>query len=291
MSRPNEAAARLALERLHGAGARHERVLLEPMPGGSRARSWLVIYEDGRRHVLRVTAPGSPALLDIEAEARAMTAAAAEGLAPSIVAVDPRRGSLLTEFMPGRVWSVDDARRPRNLVRLAALLRALHAVRVELAPYAAERIARRYLRDLRAAGMKQDASAARWADELLARARSYDRDYAPTAFCHNDLAAANVLDDGELALVDFEYAVRGTPLLDLANAVAMNGFDGDAQRALLGAYHGAPPISSQLTELGSLVRMVRLMTWFWASLGVARTDNSSVYADYVRAVGKELQRD
>jgi thiamine kinase-like enzyme len=291
MSRLNEPAARLALERLHGAGAGHERVLLEPMPGGSRARSWLAIYEDGRRYVLRVAAPGSPALLDIEAEARAMTAAADAGLAPAVVAVDSRRGSLLTEFMPGRVWSTDDARRPRNLVRLTALLRALHVIRVELPAYAAERIARRYFKELRAAGAKQDARASRWADELLERARSYDREHAPTAFCHNDLVATNVLDDGTLALVDFEYAVRGTPLLDLANAVAMNGFDRDAQRALLEAYHGTPPAAAQLRELASLVRMVRLMTWFWASLGVARTDKSSVYADYVRAVGAELQRD
>jgi thiamine kinase-like enzyme len=113
----------------------------------------------------------------------------------------------------------------------------------------------------------------------------------PTAFCHNDLVATNVLDDGTLALVDFEYAVRGTPLLDLANAVAMNGFGEAEQRALLEAYHGTQPAAPELLELGSLVRMVRLMTWFWASLGVARTDKSSVYADYVRAVGAELQRD
>jgi Ser/Thr protein kinase RdoA (MazF antagonist) len=285
-------AARLALARLHGADARQERVLLEPMPGGSRARSWLVIHEDGRRHVLRIAAPGSPALLDIEAEARAMAAAAAAGLAPAVVGVDARHGSLLTEFRPGRVWSAGDFRRPQNLVRFAALLRALHAVPAPGLPaFAATRIARRYLAALRGAGASPDARGAQWADELLERARGYDREHAPTAFCHNDLVATNVLDDGALALVDFEYAVRGTPLLDVANAVAMNGLSDAEQRALLEAYHGAPPPARELLELGSLVRMVRLMTWFWASLGVARTDKSSVYADYVRAVGAELQRD
>ena len=63
--------------------------------------------------------------------------------------------------------------------------------------------------------------AAEWGDELLTLARRYDARYAPTAFCHNDLVAANVLDDGQLALVDFEYAVRADPLLDLANAAGM----------------------------------------------------------------------
>jgi thiamine kinase-like enzyme len=157
--------------------------------------------------------------------------------------------------------------------------------------FAAERIAERYLTELRAAGRAADPRASARADELLALARDYDRNYAPTAFCHNDLTAANILDDGELALVDFEYAVRGTPLLDLANLAAMNGFDFAERRVLLEAYSGAAPASADLAELDSLVRMVRLMTWFWAALGAARTGDSSPYARYAGELGDDWQRD
>jgi hypothetical protein len=60
---------------------------------------------------------------------------------------------------------------------------------------------------------------------------------------------------------------------------------------LLEAYHGAPPAAFAVAELDSLVRMVRLMTWFWAALGMARTGGSSAYARYVGELGFPLQQD
>lgn len=286
----DERAARLALERLGGMAAAARHAQLTPMPGGTHARSWLVTYDDGRRHVLRVATRGAPALLDIVTEARAMIAAANAGVAPAVVAIDADRGTLLAEYRAGTPWQGADTRDPQNLARLAALLRTLHAVRVDLPVFAAERVATGYLVRLGAA-VRGDARAARWGDELVALARRYDAEYAPTAFCHHDLAGANIIDDGELVLVDFEYAVRGTPLLDLANLAAMNGFDFAERRVLLEAYSGAAPASADLAELDSLVRMVRLMTWFWAALGAARTGDSSPYARYAGELGDDWQRD
>ena len=174
------------------------------------------------------------------------------------------------------------------MARLTALLRVLHALPTELPAFAAERIATRYLgalpRDVR------EPSAAQWGDELLLLARRYDERYAPTAFCHNDLAPANVLDDGELALVDFEYAVRADPLLDLANLAGMNGFDTAEQRTLLAAYRGGEPTTAELEELRWLVRMVQLMAWFWALLGATGTDDESLYEQYVAEFGAQLHR-
>jgi thiamine kinase-like enzyme len=133
--------------------------------------------------------------------------------------------------------------------------------------------------------------AAQWADELLELTRRYDARYAPTAFCHNDLVAANVLDDGELALVDFEYAVRAEPLLDLANCAGMNGFGGAEQLALLVAYRGAAPTATECAELAALVRMVRLITWFWALLGAAHATDPSPYARYLTELATDLQQE
>ena len=137
----------------------------------------------------------------------------------------------------------------------------------------------------------REPSAAERGDELLTLTRRYDVRYAPTAFCHNDLAAANVLDDGRLALVDFEYAVRADPLLDVANAAVMNGLGVEEQRALLTAYRRAVPATAELEELAWLVRMVRLMAWFWALLGEASADDASLYATYVAELGERLRQD
>lgn len=284
----DEGAARAALERVLGSGADSRGSQLAPLAGGTHRRSWLVTFADGRRAVLRLPTAYSNALLDVTAEARAVTEAAAAGLAPAVMAVDAESGVLLTEYRCGTRWDAPDVHRAANVARLAALLRVLHELPTELPVFAAERIAARYLaalpRDVR------EPRAAQWGDELLLLARRYDERYAPDAFCHNDLVAANVLDDGELALVDFEYAVRADPLLDLANLAGMNGFDAAEQRTLLAAYYGAPPTSVELLELRSIVRMVQLMAWFWALLGAAGTDDESLYERYLAEFAAQLHR-
>jgi thiamine kinase-like enzyme len=68
----------------------------------------------------------------------------------------------------------------------------------------------------------------------------------PIVFGHHDLLAANVLDDGQrLWLVDWEYGAFGTPLFDLANLAANNGFEMDLENAMLTAYFGGT-ISAEL---------------------------------------------
>jgi thiamine kinase-like enzyme len=98
-----------------------------------------------------------------------------------------------------------------------------------------------------------------------------------------------VLDDGKLALVDFEYAVRAEPLLDLANLAAMNGFNGAEQRALLAAYRRVTPATTEVADVAWLVRMVRLMAWFWALLGKTNAEDAAPYAQYLAKLGAELR--
>ncbi len=270
------------------------RATLWALEGGVKRRSYLV-SADGREWVLRLPAPGADALLDLDTEARVMRAAAAAGLAPDVVAVDAAAGLLLTDYRrAARAWTAADARQPRNIERAAALLRELHALRVDAPAFAAERIARGYVAALErasnGAGNARGASGQgprpmleprdrRWADELLTLARQYDAAHPSAALCHNDLVAANVLDDGRLVLVDFEYAVRGAPILDLAGLAGMNDYGARERRDLLAAYGGEDRVSVAETELDKTVRLVRLMAFFWARLGERRAGESTAYRD------------
>jgi thiamine kinase-like enzyme len=289
-ARPDELAARAALERVVAGDARMRNAELEPLAGGTHRRTWLVKFADGARAVLRAPVRRSYALLDLASEVRALTAAADAGIAPGVIAADPECGVLLTHYLPGSPWTPADARKQANIEKLTGVLRTLHALPAELPVFAAERIAQRYLAALTPAGVR-DAHAMAWKEELATLAQRYDACYSPTAFCHNDLVAANVLDDGNLVLVDFEYAVRAEPLLDLANVAGMNHFDGDTRRELLAAYRRAEPTRVELEELERLVRMVRLMAWFWALVGQASADDSSLYAPHLAELGARLRED
>lgn len=265
------------------------------LEGGVNRRSYQVDV-GGKRYVLRLPTAGAEGLLDVATEARAMRAAAALDIAPHVAAVDAATGLLLTEYRDRAVpWTAAGVTRPRNIVRAAQLLRSLHAIQIELPVYAAERIARGYLSAL-AAGVSPElarfggARIEAWAHELIELARRYDALHAPTAFCHNDLVAANWLDDGELMLVDFEYAVRGSPLLDLAGLAGMNDFGDAEQRALLEAYdEDAATTRARRAELAQTVRMVRLLSFFWARLGETRVADGAPYSRLAAQLSETLQ--
>jgi thiamine kinase-like enzyme len=292
MDAPRDDSVRAALERVLGQDI-VRRATLSALEGGLKRRSYLV-SADGAQWALRLPAQGADALLDLDTEARVMRAAAAAGLAPEVAAVDTVTGTLLTDYRAAaRSWSAADAREPRNVERAAALLRALHAVSVDAPTFAAERIARGYLTALSAGvDARRAAFAAReraWADELLELARRYDATYPPTALCHNDLVAANVLDDGRLVLVDFEYAVRGAPILDLAGLAGMNDYGARERRDLLAAYRGEDRAAIKKTELDKIVRLVRLMAFFWARLGEVRTAEPTAYRTLAAELGERLK--
>jgi thiamine kinase-like enzyme len=296
-------AVRAALGRVLDVGV-VRRATFWALEGGVKRRSYLV-SADGRQWVLRLPAPGADALLGLDTEARVMRAAAAAGLAPEVVAVDASAGLLLTDYREAaRAWTPTDARRPRNVERAAALLRALHAVRVDAPAFAAERISRGYVAAFaRASDADETARSAgglgvawprvvprdrRWADELLDLARRYDAAHPPTALCHNDLVAANVLDDGRLVLVDFEYAVRAAPILDLAGLAGMNDYGARERRELLSAYRGEERSGPAETELDKIVRLVRLLAYFWARLGELRAPAATSYRELAAELARKL---
>jgi thiamine kinase-like enzyme len=333
-----EPAARAALENMLDVGVAR-RATVAPLEGGLHGRNYLVIA-GAKRWVLRLPTSGAEALLDLATETSVLRAAAAAGLAPAVAGVDLARGALLTEYHAGaRPWTARDARVSANVVRVAALLRRLHALAAHAPDYRAERIARKYLTALSAAvdagRVRFDARARQRADELLALAREYDAAHRPTALCHNDLVAENVLDgsgparggglvrDGGAALdggsaaldggsvaldrglvresgapagdaaglvfVDFEYAVRAAPVLDLAGLAGLNDYGKRECRELLAAYYDGARAQVSLDELARIVRMVRLVAFFWARLGELGAAASAPYAQLADELDRRLK--
>ncbi len=236
-----------------------EKAQIRALGGGVSPRTFLAVAGT-QRYVLRLPTASSMALLDLATEAHAMRVAAAADLAPAVVAVDIEAGLLLTEYrvMP---WTNEMVRAPIAISSIARLLRALHALPIELPMIAIESVAARYLAELDAdPASPMSTDDRRWGDELLRLARHQAAAHAPSVFCHNDLVAANILTDGVAArLIDFEYAGRGTPLLDLASLAGMNDFTETQRRLLLAEYYGEPAAAPLVRELDDAIRMVRLL--------------------------------
>ena len=205
-----------------GQGAR-----AEPLGGGITNHNFKVEVA-GESYVLRVGGKDTELLgIDREHEHAATRVAAELGLGPDVVAfVD---GCLVTQFVEGEpAEGVDPA-------AAGELLRRLHAGPSIPSRFDAFRVVETYRARAEERGVRIPAAY----EEAAARASEIEgrRAEAARCTCHNDLLAANFIDDGSrLWLVDWEYAGVGDAFFDLGNFAANHELDADGERALLAAY-------------------------------------------------------
>jgi thiamine kinase-like enzyme len=207
---------------------------VEPLGGGITNRNFRVTT-GGEAFVLRIGGRDTALLgIDRRVEHEASLAAAALGIGPEVVAFVEPEGYLVTRFVEGEIGAVTAS-------GAAALLRRLHAGPVIPGRFDAFRVVEAYAQTARARGVAPPpafAAAKATADRIERRRGGY----APRP-CHDDLLAANFIDDGaRLWIVDWEYAGMGDPAFDLANFAVNNGLDESGDEALLAAYGGGDPV-------------------------------------------------
>ena len=213
--------------------------------------------------MLRLKHGPAPAILTLEEEFGLLKAAATAGIAAEPLRMDVATSALLIRYVqPAKTLTEAATREPANILRLAALLRRLHGITAPLREFTPRQHAEAYVS---AAAKRAPLTRAEqgMAKELHTLAADYAARYPATAVCHNDLVAANVLDTGELVLIDFEYSTHAAPILDLASLAAMNEYTEKDRRALLDAYYESSPESESPADLAAVVRLVRLMAYFW----------------------------
>lgn len=260
-------------------------VEVRPLDGGLGRRSHLANVA-GRLCVVRVSGEDRAGALDVAEEAEITDEAAARGIAPGVIAVDPAASALITEHLAqARSMTSAELKEPRNIVRVARLLKRLHAIKRPLRPYDPEGFAEQYTRGLDDRLGPEDR---RRAAELRELARAYRLRFPSHVLCHNDLVASNVLDDGELKLVDFEYAVTAAPVLDLAGLAAMNDFDDGEGWRLAEAYYEGAAVPFSARELGKVVQLVRLIAYFWALSSAVAAGGRGPYAAFAERTADVL---
>jgi thiamine kinase-like enzyme len=217
-------------------------------------------------------------------ELAAARAAYAVGIAPQVIyAAD---GFMVSRFVAGTTLTPQQVREPRMLERIAALLRRCHR---EIPGYfegpatmfCVFQIIRRYLQLL----ATRDASDLVDLVDLVAYAARAERlelalGAVDLGFGHNDLLAANLIDDGErLWLIDWEYAGLNTPLFDLANLATNNELSAEHETALLQNYFGAPIALDTRRGFAALQCASLLRETLWAAVSAL---NSTIDFDYRR---------
>ena len=252
------------------------RLQAQPLPGGLSNRGCLLRYGSERWAVRLplVTSAGETArageTLSLESERRVLAVAADAKLAPEVVVCDDETGALVTRYVESATSLTAERVRERvNIDRIAVTLRRLHSLPAPtgISAFRPTELARACIDASRGPpGARRNLADERrvWGPDFRDLAQAYEAAFKPMALCHNDLVAANILDDGQLWLVDFEYAVLADPVLDLAGLAGLNGFGPAHCHRLLDAYYGPERVPISLAQLNQVIRLVRLMAFFWA---------------------------
>jgi len=211
---------------------------IAPLAGGMTNANYLV-HDGDARLVVRLGEDIPEHHVSRAAELAASRAAQAAGVAPAVRHAAP--GALVLEHVAGRTLAPEDIAGNETLLeRVVALVARAHGeIPRHLRGPAPAFWVFHIVRDYAATLAESRSPHAGELDALLEVATSLERAAAPfdIVFGHNDLLAANLIDDGErLWLVDWEYAGFNTPLFDLGGLATNNALDETAERRMLERY-------------------------------------------------------
>jgi thiamine kinase-like enzyme len=270
---------------LRGLDLGPEPLTIGPMEGGLSNHNFAV-FSLTSAHVARLCEPRPLLGIDRRNEVVCQQAASRRGIAPEVV--HHEEGLLVSRFVTGRTLEAKHVRYPAMIVRLASLLRELHAgwdtLTGEMLYFCPFQTVRTYA----GTALKLGAVLPSDLGAILEDTRALSTRLAPfrPVLCHNDVMPANLIDDGaRLWLIDWEYSGVGHPLFDLANASANAAFEDADDHLLLAAYRGQSDASELATlRIFQAVSLLRESLW-----GMIQSMASDIDFDYRRYAAENLE--
>ena len=260
----------------------------EPITGGITNTNFLV-RDRGERYFVRVGEDIPVHGVLRFNEAAAARAAALAGIAPALIYSEP--GALVSRFVEGRTLSAKEVRAPAMLERIVPLVGRCHrdvprVLRGPVLMFWVFHVVRDYAATLREGGSRFVPQLT----ALLAQANALEAAVGPidVVFGHNDLLAANFIDDGtRLWLIDWEYAGFNSPLFDLGGLASNSELTSEQEDWLLGRYFERPPDAARTRRYRAMkcASLLRESMWSMVSEIHSRLD-----VDYVAYTRENLAR-
>ncbi len=277
-----------AAERVAGLACWSGPVEPEPITGGITNVNFAV-GDAGQRYFVRVGEDIPVHGVMRFNETAAARAAEAAGVSPAVIYTEP--GIIVTRFVEGRTLGPEEVRDEAMLARILPLLKRCHReipshLRGPVLIFWVFHVIRDYAASLRegrsrSVGLLPD---------LLGRAGRLEEAVGPVelVFGHNDLLAANFIDEGErLWLVDWDYAGFNSPLFDLGGLASNNELDAAQERWLLEAYFERPADADLLRRYQAMKCASLLRETLWSMVSEI---HSSLDVDYVAYTQENLER-
>ncbi len=196
------------------------------------------------------------------------------GIAPEVYYFIEPEGYLVTRFINGRPLPVEEITRQENIQRVMNTIRKLHAAQAIPGRFDAFCVIKNYglLAQRYKVAFPQDYD---WLMSRMAEAEkaliSIPQKLCP---CHNDLLNANFLTDGQLYILDWEYAGMGDRFFDLGNFSAHHCLSDEQDLWLLRSYFKTDPVPATWAHLKlmKILSDLREASWGLVQIGISKLD-------------------
>jgi len=260
----------------------------EPLTGGITNTNFIV-DDQGERFVVRVGDDIPIHGVMRFNEIAAARAAHAAGISPEIVySAD---GVFIMRFIEGRTLTEPEVREQQNLERIIHLIQVCHNeipkhFRGPALAFWPFHVCRSYILTARDGNSRKMDALPRFLDlnEELQKTVAEIK----LVFGHNDLLAANFIDDGKrLWLLDWDYAGYNAAIFDLAGLSSNNELSGEQEDWILEAYYQQPITDKQRRRFAAMKCVSLLRETLWS---IVSEIHSTLDFDYVGYTDKNLTR-
>jgi thiamine kinase-like enzyme len=263
-------------------------VIPEPLGGGITNTNF-VVQDRGERFVVRIGDDIPVHGVMRFNEIAAARAAHAVGISPEVVY--SAEGVFVMRFIEGKTLTEQDVCKPEYLERILSLIRACHnkipkyfkGPALVFWPF---HVCRNYILTAREGNTRLMGLLPRFEDmnEVLETIIGEIK----LVFGHNDLLAANFIDDGErLWLVDWDYAGYNTELFDLANLSSNNAFSTELDRMMLEGYYQKSETENLRNRFTAMKCISLLRETLWS---IVSEIHSTLDFDYESYTEKNIAR-
>ena len=281
-------ATRRAAQRAAGLACWSGRVAPEVLSGGLTNQNF-VVRDRGETFMVRIADDIPLHGIMRFNELASSRAAHAAGVSPEIVHAEP--GALVMRFIEGTTYGEAEVRAALTAGRIVPLLKKVHHeipkhFEGPALIFWVFQVARGYAQTLRAGGSRMIDALPRYLEinaELEAALGPVE-----IVFGHNDLLAANFIDDGKrLWLIDWDYGGFNSPLFDLANLASNNLFSSEDDDRLLEDYFETPATDQLRRKLRAMKCASLLRESLWSMVSEVHLD---IDVDYVAYTTENLAR-